>query len=97
MHYFDPENVAMSEEDIQGQSDARLISILDNSIGMTKAILSKLEAEMARLDRKADLVNQERIELQTSIFRKKEDIQILEEEIRKIQDRPKRGFNSKEN
>lgn len=97
MHYFDPENVAMSEEDIKSQSDARLISILYNSIGMMKASLSKMEVEMARLTREADRVNQERIELQTSLFRKNEDIQILEEEIRKIQDRPKRGFNSKEN
>ena len=97
MHYFDPENVAMSEEDIQSQSDARLISILDNSIGMMKASLSKLEAEIARLDWKADQINQERMELETSLLRKNVDIQILEEEIRKIQDRPKCGFNSKEN
>ena len=97
MHYFDPENVAMSEEDIQSQSDARLISILDNSIGMMKASLSKLEAEIARLDWKADQINQERMELETSLLRKNEDIQILEEEIRKIQDRSKFGFNSKEN
>ena len=97
MHYFDPENVAMSEEDIQSQSDARLISILDNSIGMMKASLSKLEAEIARLDWKADQINQERMALETSLLRKNEDIQILEEEIRKIQDRSKCRFNSKEN
>ena len=97
MHYFDPENVAMSEEDFQSQSDARLISILDNSIGMMKASLSKLEAEIARLDWKADQINQERMALETSLLRKNVDIQILEEEIRKIQDRSKCGFNSKEN
>ena len=89
MHYFDPENVAMF--------DARLVSILDNSIGMMKASLSKLEAEIARLDWKADQINQERMELETSLLRKNVDIQILEKEIRKIQDRSKCRFNSKEN
>ena len=89
MHYFDPENVAMF--------DARLVSILDNSIGMMKASLSKLEAEIARLDWKADQINQERMELETSLLRKNVDIRILEKEIRKIQDRSKCRFNSKEN